>query len=415
MAREKNITLRSARAVVVVIDGFGIGEMPDVQHMRPEDAGANTAKHVAEKVGGLTLPVLESLGLGNIAQNVEGLSPMKKPLGSYGTSMLKHSGADTYLGHQELMGTLPKEPITQLLSTVSIELEAAITKKGHKVIHPFVGKPLLLIDDKVVVGDNLESDPGRIINLTAPLDHISFHETLAIGEIVREIVKVIRVIVLGSTGYGVHTILQHVETRPSGQIGVNSPALGVYNKNYMAKNLGYQLNVDKQIPTILTRTGYDVTLIGKVAEIVRCENAVYLPETAMNKVFANLFASLDTAKPGLIAANIQETDLAGHEGNPQKFANALQEIDRQLPELLNKLMDDDVLVITADHGNDSSVGSGKQTREIVPLLVYGKKLRQAHLGVRSTLADIAATISDIFKVSPPESGMSFYSRLLKLQ
>ncbi|HXY82949.1 MAG TPA: hypothetical protein VEH56_04450, partial [Candidatus Saccharimonadales bacterium] len=75
--------MRSARAVVVVIDGFGIGEMPDVQRMRPEDVGANTAKHVAEKVGGLTLPVLESLGLGNIAQNVEGLSPMKKPLASY--------------------------------------------------------------------------------------------------------------------------------------------------------------------------------------------------------------------------------------------------------------------------------------------------------------------------------------------
>ena len=408
------LVVKKGQAVIVVIDGFGIGEMPDVSLVRHEDVGANTAKHVAEKVGGLALPTLESLGLGNVARNVKGLSPVKKPLGSYGTCMLRYSGADTYLGHQEIMGTLPKEPITQLLSTIG-ELEAVIAKKGHKVTHPFVGKPLLLVDDQVVIGDNLESDPGRIINVTAPLDLISFEEALAIGQIVREVVKVIRVIVLGSTGYGTDSILQHVETRSSGQTGVNSPALGVYNKDYKAKNLGYQLDVEKQIPTILTRSGYQVTLIGKVAEIIRCDNATYLPETSMNKVFSNLIESLHTAKPGLIAANIQNTDLAGHEENPQKFSAALQEIDRQLPQLINKLNDDDTLVITSDHGNDPTDGSSKQTREIVPLLVYGKQLRHTSLGVRLTLADIAATISDIFRVGPPESGTSFYARLLELR
>jgi phosphopentomutase len=408
------LVVKKGQVVIVVIDGFGIGEMPDVSFVRPEDVGTNTAKHVAEKVGGLALPTLESLGLGNIARNVKGLSPVKRPLGSYGTCMLRHSGADTYLGHQEIMGTLPKEPITQLLSTVG-ELEAVIAYKGHKVTHPFVGKPLLLVDDRVVIGDNLESDPGRIINVTAPLDLISFQDALAIGQIVRDAVKVIRVIVLGSTGYTTDAILQHVETRSSGQIGVNSPALRVYNKDYQAKNLGYKLEVDKQIPSILTRNGYQVTLIGKVAEIIRCDKAVYLPETSMNKVFSNLFESLDTAKPGLIAANIQNTDLAGHEGDSQKFSAALQEIDLQLPELLNKLTDDDVLVITSDHGNDPTDGSSKQTREIVPLLVYGKKLRRTSLGVRLTLADIAATVSDIFRVDPPESGTSFYARLLELR
>jgi len=408
------LVVKKGQVVIVVIDGFGIGEMPDVSFVRPEDIGTNTAKHVAEKVGGLALPTLESLGLGNIARNVKGLSPVKKPLGSYGMCMLRHSGADTYLGHQEIMGTLPKEPITQLLSTVG-ELEAVIAYEGHKVTHPFVGKPLLLVDERVVIGDNLESDPGRIINVTAPLDLISFEDALAIGQIVRDVVKVIRVIVLGSTGYSTDTILRHVETRPSGQIGVNSPALGVYNKDYQAKNLGYKLDVDKQIPSILTRSGYQVTLIGKVAEIIRCDKAVYLPETSMNKVFSNLFESLDATKPGLIAANIQNTDLAGHEGDSQKFSAALEEIDRQLPELLNKLTDDDVLVITSDHGNDPTDGSSKQTREIVPLLVYGKKLRRTSLGVRLTLADIAATISDIFRVDPPESGMSFYARLLELR
>jgi len=405
--------VKKGQAVIVVIDGFGIGEMPDVSLGRPQDIGANTAKHVAEKVGGLTLPTMESLGLGNIARNVKGLSPVKKPLGSYGTCLLKHSGADTYLGHQEIMGTLPKEPIKQLLSTIG-ELETVITKKGHRVTHPFVGKPLLLVDDRVVIGDNLESDPGRIINVTAPLDAISFQDALAIGQIVREVVKVIRVIVLGSTGYSIDSILQHVETH-SGQTGVNSPALGVYNKDYQAKNLGYQLDVEKQIPTILTRNGYQVTLIGKVAEIIRCDNAAYLPETSMNKVFSNLIESLNAAKPGLIAANIQNTDLAGHEENPQKFSAALQEIDRQLPQLINKLTDDDILIITSDHGNDPTDGSSKQTREIVPLLVYGKKLRRTSLGVRLTLADIAATISDIFRVDPPESGTSFYARLLELR
>ena len=406
--------VKKSQTVILVIDGFGIGEMPDVSVVRPEDVGANTAKHVAEEVGGLKLPTLESLGLGNITRNVRGISHVEKPLGSYGTCMLRYSGADTYLGHQEIMGTLCKEPITQLLSTIG-ELETVIASRGHKVTHPFIGKPLLLVDDRVVIGDNLESDPGRIINVTAALDLISFEDALAIGHIVREVVKVIRVIVLGSTGYTTDAILQHVETRSSGQTGVNSPALGVYNKNYQAKNLGYQLEVDKQIPTILTRSGYHVTLIGKVAEIIKCSNAAYLPESSMNKVFSNLCESLDEGKPGLIAANIQNTDLAGHEGDPQKFSTALQEIDQRLPEVLHTLKNDDVLVITSDHGNDPTDGSSKQTREIVPLLVYGKKLRRKSLGVRPTLADIAATVSDIFRVDRPESGTSFYARLLELQ
>ena len=408
------LIVKKRQVVIVVIDGFGIGEMPDVSKVRPEDIGAHTAKHVAEKVGGLKLPTLETLGLGNVARGVAGLLPTKIPLGSYGTCMLSHSGADTYLGHQEMMGTLPKEPITQLLSTLS-QLEVDIAQKGHKVTHPFVGKPLLLVDDRVVIGDNLESDPGRIINVTAPLDFISFQDTLTIGQIVRDSVKVIRVIVLGSKGYSTDKILQHVETRPSGQIGVNSPALGVYNKDYQARNLGYQLNIDKQIPTILTKSGYKVTLIGKAAEIIRCDDATYLPDTSMNKVFENILHSLKPATPGLIAANIQDTDLAGHESNPQKFNAVLQEIDRQLPELLYKLTDDDALIITADHGNDPTDGSSKQTREMVPLLVYGKKLRRTSLGVRLTLADIAAMISDFFRVDPPESGTSFYSRLLELR
>jgi phosphopentomutase len=408
------LVVKKGQAVIVVIDGFGIGEMPDVSVVRPEDIGANTAKHVAEKVGGLRLPTLEALGLGNIARNVKGLSPTKTPLGSYGTCMLRHSGADTYLGHQEIMGTFPKEPITQLLSTIG-ELETVIAKKGHKVTHPFVGKPLLLVDDRVVIGDNLESDPGRIINVTAALDLTSFQDALAIGQIVRDVVKVIRVIVLGSRGYSTETILQHVETRASGQVGVNSPALGVYNKDYQAKNLGYQLDFDHQIPTILTRSGYKVTLIGKVAEIIRCDDATYLPDTSMNKVFENIIHALDPATPGLIAANIQDTDLAGHESNPQKFSAVLHEIDRQLPKLLDKLTDDDIIIITADHGNDPTDNSSKQTRELVPLLVYGKKLRHTSLGVRMTLADIAATIADIFRVDQPESGTSFYSRLLELR
>ncbi len=406
--------MKSLRTVILVIDGLGVGAMPDVPQVRPEDSGAHTIKHVAEKVGGLKLPTMESLGLGNIALDVKGLNAAKKPMGSYGACMLKHSGADTYLGHQEIMGTLPTEPVTQLLSAVSPQIENSLIGKGHKVTHPFVDKPLLLVDDRIVIGDNLESDPGRIINVTAPLDLVPLREALAIGQIVREIVKVIRVIVLGSTGYGVETILRNVETGPSGQTGVNSPALGVYNENYQAKNLGYQIELERQISTILTKYGYDVTLIGKVAEVIRCEKARCLPETSLNKVFTNLTASLEGARPGLIAANIQDTDLAGHEENPQKFAAALSKIDDQVSHILFKLSDDDILIITSDHGNDPTDGSGKQTRELTPLLVYGRKLRHAPLGVRKTLADIAATVSDVFNVPRPESGTSFYARLVEL-
>ena len=385
------------RAVLLVIDALGIGAMPDVAQARPLDTGAHTLHSVLQANPGLEIGTLLRLGLGHLLELPDLVhSPSDQPLASYGRCQLAYPGADSYLGHQEIMGTIPKPPVKTLMRQAAPQIEQRLLEAGYRVQRPLLGAELLLVENALVIGDNLEADPGLNINLTVATDIIDFAEALRIGQIVRQCVRVSRVIVFGGPGIDVEHILRHAHQRPNGQFGIDSPAVGVYNENLLVQHLGYGVDPDQQAASIISRAGLPVTLIGKMADLISCagaSKASLVPTTAVMKAVLEAFRA---EQEGMVAATVQETDLAGHTGDASRFGALLEIVDRGLAELLMEINETDVLIICADHGNDPFVHPGQHTREQVPLLLYRKGRNAIHLGIRRTLADIGATLSHSF-------------------
>ena len=396
----------SRRAVIVVLDGFGVGATPDAG---PDELGRNTLGHIAERVG-LHLPVLASLGLGRVAGGA--LADVAAPRAAFGRVSPVHPGADTYMGHQELMGGGFSLVEFLLLEELAPTVTEALTAAGHHVEPLIPGQSMLLVDGVAVVHDNVEARARLNVNVTASLDDVTFDALSEIGQVVRRAIRVSRVIVVGSRGYTVEDIRKHIVHRGEGQIGVDTPGLGVYNEHYQVRHLGLDFPVERQLPTRVREAGGDVVLLGKAADVVRCEGAVAENLVATAEVFDAAVRHLDAMEHGLIVANVQETDLAGHEEDPDRYARVLATVDTRLTDLIDRMGADDCLFITADHGNDPTSGSSRHTREYVPLLAYGPSLAPVDLGVRATLADVGATVADLFGVLPLESGTSFAKELL---
>ncbi len=398
------------RAIVLVIDSLGIGYMTDVVEVRSQDKGANTFYHILDSAENIEIPNLERLGINKLLNHPR----LKKlpVLASYGALNLQHYGADSYAGHQEIMGSKPMKPLMVPFKTYIEEVKNALEQKGYCVEIPFPEVPYLLVNGVVVVADNIETDYGQIYNITAPLDQISFEEVLKIGHIVREHVKVNRVIALGGQGITIQEILNSVEVRSDGLIGVNCPKSGVYKNGYQARHMGYGVNSDTQISSILAQAGKEVTLIGKMQDVIECDKAEKIPAVDTELVMKEIINSIENMTSGLISATVQETDLAGHAQDVEKYVEKIMIIDRYLEIIIDKMTDEDILIITADHGNDPTIGHSQHTREKAFLLVYGKHLNTTDLGERRTLSDIAATIAEYFDVEKPQNGNSFYNLLM---
>jgi len=392
--------------VILVLDGCGIGAMPDVA---PGEQGRHTLAHISED-GSLELPALASLGLGCIVPT--GIDSVATPLAAYGRCAPVHPGADTYMGHQELMGGGLSMVELKLMDELAGPITSALEAKGHRVEPMITGRPMLLVDGCALVADNIEARARLNVNVTASLDDISFDDLTDIGLIVRGATRVSRVIVVGSRGYTVEDMRAHIRTTDQGHSGVDTPELGVYNEHYQVRHLGLDFPIERQLPTRVREAGGSVVLLGKAADVVRCEGAEAENVVATDGVFDAVLRHLDEMSDGLIVANIQETDLAGHEGDPERYRSVLRRVDARLLEVLARLTPDDFLFITADHGNDPTSGSSRHTREYVPLLAFGARFTPVDLGVRSTLADVGATVADLFDLPPLDSGTSFAKEIL---
>lgn len=396
----------SGRAVVVVLDGFGVGAAPDSS---PEESEMHTLAHVAGDAP-LDLPVLASLGLGWIVPDA--VQPHGPPRGAYGRLAPVHPGADTYLGHQELMGGGLSRVELKLMEDIGDTIAEALVASGHRVEPLVHGQSMLLVDGVAVVHDNIEARARLNVNVTASLDDVGFEELTDIGLVVRRVVNVSRVIVVGSRGYGVADIRAHIVHRGNGHIGVDTPGLGVYSEHYQVRHLGLEFPVERQLPTRVRTAGGQVVLLGKAADVVQCEGAVLENLVPTAEVFDATVRHLDDMDRGLIVANVQETDLAGHEQDRDRYARVLQLVDARLPELLERIGPHDALFVTADHGNDPTSGSSGHTRELVPVLAYSPTFRPVALGTRSTLADVGATVAELHGLEPLDSGTSFAKEIL---
>lgn len=395
--------------IIIILDSFGVGAMEDVAVVRPRDIGSNTALHIIKEMPSINIPTLEKLGLMN-ALNEEVVGHKFSLSANFGISDLAHHGADSFLGHQEIMGTTPKMPLIEPFNHKIDDVENALKSQGYTVRrYGEKGTQILIVDEVATVGDNLETDYGQVYNVSACLDFISFEDLKRIGETVREVVHVSRVITFGGENINLDNLLSAYRVKNNEIAGVDAPESGVYQQGYQVIHLGYGIDKNCQIATILDKAGITVSLLGKVADIVQTESKRLFPGVDSEYLFDCLKSEVESIEHGFIALNIQETDLAGHAQDVERYANRLELSSQRIEELLPLLDEQDVLIVMADHGNDPTIGHSNHTRECVPILVYKKGTEGVRIGHRRTLADVAATAADFFEVSYPQHGESFWA------
>jgi phosphopentomutase len=281
----------------------------------------------------------------------------------------------------------------------------ALAEQGHDA-RPLDGRPVLVVDDAMLVHDSLEADPGMNYNVTGSLDAASFEEICAVARIVRELAPVPRVIAVGAHDTSPGHIFGGVHER-DGAVGIDTPGLGIYERGAEILHFGRaDLTGDRQLPTLAAAAGLPVTLVGKMADIVSCDPARRLPAVETRLVLSLLRDAVAEQPTGLIAANVQELDLAGHRASPEEYVSVLEQSDAALAQLTPRLTEDDLMLITGDHGNDPTMGA-MHTREAVPILAYAPAGRTGRIGVRATLADMGATLADWLGLPPTASGDSF--------
>lgn len=402
-----------AKFLVLVIDSFGVGAMDDVRQSRPQDEGANTCGHILQANPDVRLPVLEQLGLINaLGFRANIMQPSASAV--FGRANLQHDGGDTFMGHQEILGTRPQIPLRIPFSSVIDSVEAALKQAGYRVRRIGDDLQYLWVNEAAAVGDNLEADLGQVFNITANLTVIPFEEVKAIGQIVRGQVEVDRVIAFGGLIGDSRRIHQAVERRQGIYIGINAPASGAYDSGFRVLHMGYGVDAAVQVPQKLYEAGISTVLVGKVADIVENPHGVSYQNLVDSQTILDITLE-ELKKPGdrFICANIQETDLAGHAQNTGRYLDRLQLVDRNLGKIIQAMSADDCLVVTADHGNDPTIGHSKHTRERVPLLVYLSGCRAIDLGLRTSMSDIGATVCDFFHAAAPQNGTSFLALLKK--
>ncbi|MHA4990246.1 phosphopentomutase [Cetobacterium somerae] len=397
------------RFVVLVLDSFGIGEMDDVKKVRPQDVGANTYRSVLKSNPKLKIPNLEKLGIANAAEMKIGRIEFSKDA-VYGIGNLMHFWCDTFYGHQELMGTFPKKPKTEPFYEAIDEVEKVLKKSGYSVERFGSPREVLVVNECATVGDNLEADLGQVYNITGALDLISYEKLLEIGRAVRKVVKVPRVIAFGGKNVTIEDIKNAYECKEEVFGGINAPKSGVYKNGYQVQHMGYGIDSAVQLPKILEGVAKTI-LIGKVADIVENPNGKSIFCVDSGKVMDVLIEEIKSNDNVFICANIQETDLAGHQEDAIRYGNRLEVVDRKLKKLMNLLDDEDILVVTADHGNDPTIGHSNHTRERVPILIYKKGLSGKYIGERKTLSDIGQSVAEYFGKVLPDNGESFLEKL----
>ncbi|MGC4153762.1 MAG: phosphopentomutase, partial [Propionicimonas sp.] len=355
------------------------------------------------------------LAIGNLA--AIGLAALRPDLALAGgppaaavarRSALGYPGADTFAGHQTMMGADMSHVVMCRVGERMTELTVALESAGHRV-ELFEGdKPLLVVDDVALVHDNLEADPGLNWNVSARLDELPWERILQIATLVRQHAPVARVIAVG--GHSDRPLAASVRPGADGTIGLDTPASGFYRLGGLqVQHLGVDIDHERQLPQLADSAGLPVTLVGKAADILVARGADYRPGVETDRVLADAAAGL--RRGGLTVANVQQTDLAGHQQDTVRYAALIEQVDAAVPALLAGLGPEGLLVVTGDHGNDPAIGHPFHTREFTPVLaVRGATEGAFPASVKvgsdlSSLADIGAGAAAWLGLDPGQLGI----------
>lgn len=381
------------RIFVIVADSVGIGAEPDA-HLYG-DEGSNTIVHTAEKCNGLNIPTMNSLGIADL-DNILGAHQVLHPNSFVCKSQEASVGKDTMTGHWEMMGVLTTSPFVTFTDTgfpkeLIDELEE---KTGHKVIGNYAASGTEIIkelgeqqmkENSLIVYTSADS----VLQIAASEEVTGLHELYRCCEIAREICM-----------------------KPEYKVGriIARPYVGKTKETFKRTANRHDLALKpphKTVMNIMQENNYMVSCVGKIGDIFDGYGVVKTQKTISNDngMDITINEAIDSSfKTGMCFVNLVEFDSEyGHRRNPIGYGKALEEFDIKLNQLIKVLRDDDLLIVTADHGNDPTWHGTDHTREKIPLLIYSKSIKNGKLiPERLSFADIGATILKNFNIDKPD-------------
>jgi len=379
--------------IIVVLDSVGVGELPDAALYG--DVGSNTLGNTARAMGGLNLPNLGKLGLGNIIA-VEGVPPTDNPAAAWGKMAEQSAGKDTTTGHWEIAGLILDKPFPTYPNGFPLEVMDAFEQAiGRKTLGNYPASGTEIIAE--LGQQHMETGFPIVYTSADSVFQIAAHEEIVPLELLYEWCRTARALLQGEHAVG------RVIARPF----IGEPGSFVRTPNRKDFSLA------PPAPTILdvlAQNGIPVYSVGKIKDIFAGRGITEGMPTKSNEATVDGTIEFMRTKevPCLIFANCVDFDMIwGHRNNVQGYAEGLEALDRRVPDLLAALRPDDVLMILADHGCDPTTPSTDHSREYVPLLVIGDKVQPQNLGIRETYADTAQTIAEFFNVPFSSAGRSF--------
>ncbi len=388
------------RVIWMVIDSVGIGQLPDSKKFG--DEGVNTLGNIVRSFTDIKIPNLKKLGIGNINE-VDFMEGEKNPIAAFGKCSEVSQGKDTTTGHWEMTGVLVETPFKTFENGFPKDIIDEFEKRtGRKVVGNKPSSGTTILDE---YGEH-QMETGDVIVYTSAdsVFQIAAHEEIIPLDELYKMCKIAREIMMGDNA------VARIIARP--YIGKKK---GEFSRTSNRRD--YSLNPFE--PTVLDnikQSGLDVIGVGKIEDIFNGQGITEAIHTKDN--MDGVDETINYIKKdnnGLIFTNLVDFDSKyGHRRDTKGYKEALEEFDARIPEIIEAMNDNDVLIINADHGNDPTYKGTDHTREYIPLLVYGKNIKQGvNLGIRNSFADIGATVTDILNVEMPKNGVSFKKEMSK--
>jgi phosphopentomutase len=385
------------RAVILVLDGVGAGDAHDA--VKYGDVGSNTLAHVARAVGGFNLPALASHGLGNVI-DLEGMPREPEALGAWGRMQPASAGKDSTTGHWEIAGVHLAKPFPTYPHGFPANLVDQFARlTGRGVIGNVVGSGTAVLDE--FGAEHMETGKWILYTSADSVFQIAAHEGIVPLDELYRACETAREMLVPPDDVS-RVIARPFEGEP-----------GSFKRTPNRRDYSIE-PPEETLLDALEKAGIPRHGVGKVDDLF-AKRGIAAQHTSSNAEGIDLIREwLDGAGNGLLFANLVDFDqLYGHRNDVAGFYNSLREFDFALPSLTSALREDDLLFITADHGNDPTTISTDHAREMVPLLAIGPRVQSGDLGERRTFSDLGATVADWLGVSFRGKGESFLPQLIR--
>lgn len=381
------------RVILIVLDSVGIGELPDAVDY--DDVGSDTLGNISKAVGGLRLPNMEKIGLGNIT-GIKNIVKEEEPTGAFGKCAELSIGKDTVTGHWEIAGSVLREPLNTYPNGFPEDIIKEFQEKiGRKIIGNKVASGTEII--KELGEEHIKTGYPIVYTSADSVFQIAAHEDVIPLEELYKMCSIARKMFIGEKAIG------RIIARPF--IGKGGEFTRTSNRKDFALD-----PFDKTMLDYIKEKGLSVMAVGKIEDIYNkrgITDAVHIKNN-MDGVDKTL-EYMKKENRGLIFTNLVDFDmLYGHRNDAQGYAKALVDFDSRMPEIISLMKEEDILILTADHGCDPTTASTDHSREYIPVLVYGKKIKSGiNVGIRKSFSDIGKTILELLNVENDLYGESF--------